>query len=173
MAKDQRRYTDREKAEALAIVDMQDGSVRKASQLTGIPDSTLFDWIAGKRVNGDVADLHETAKTRMAGLFDSVIVATLENMLIDGSMQRANFQQKAIAVGILYDKRALLLGQPTSINENLMSDEARVERLAALLEQARQRQLTGQPVSDTIAGHLSKSDDPGSTPAPASYPLSG
>ena len=153
MAVGQRKYTDREKAEALAIVDMQGGNVRKASQLTGIPEGTLYEWVGGRRVNGDVPDLRESAKDRLLALFDSVVVATLESMLTDGSMARANFQQKAIAVGILTDKSQLLRGQATVITENLLSDEARVERVAALIEQARQRQLTGQPV-DTIAGSL-------------------
>jgi len=154
----QRKYSDREKAEALAIVDMHAGNVHKASQMTGIPDSTLSEWYAGRRgINGDIPGLRQNHKTELVDLFDSVLRATLESMLTDGSMQRANFQQKGIVAGILYDKRALILGQPTSITESLMSDEARAEQLAILLERARQRQLTGQPV-DTIPGSLTAGD---------------
>lgn len=165
------RYTDKEKAEALAIVDMQGGNVNAAARLTGVPQSTLERWASGERVNQNVEALRISERKPLSDLIEDLAYDIVDAVKTNGSLKRSNARDLLISLGIAVDKIQLLRGQPTSITENLLSDEARAERVAILLEQARQRQLTSQPAGDTIPGSLTTSADNVSHQMTASHRL--
>lgn len=156
-------YSDREKAEALALVDANGGNVNETARMLGIPGSTVAKWVDGKRpVNIDVVNMAKGKRLPLADALEDMVYVALD--YLPKALGRANAQQIAISIGILTEKMLLLRGQATVITENLLSDEAKAERVAILLEQARQRQLTGQPAGDTIPGSLAASQPDDSKP---------
>lgn len=149
-----RTYTDREKARALTMLDANEGNVYKTAKQAGIPDSTLASWHDGDRpISQQARDWWADEKVELADLYERVLRRTLHTMFSGGSMERANFQQLGIVAGILHDKRALLLGQPTSITENVssMSADERAAHVLDVLARASQR-MTSAPAGDTVDG---------------------
>jgi transposase-like protein len=61
----QRRYSDREKATALAVLDANNGDALATARQTGIPRSTLRRWVSGS-VSADVAGLRQEKKADLS-----------------------------------------------------------------------------------------------------------
>ena len=141
-SKPRRYYSDREKAEALAIYDAC-GSLTETSKACGIADSTLSQWVRGNQGvsspdipllrNGIQINSQQLAERfdRIALLATGHVISRLENQ------QRANktpIPHLMTAAGISVDKSQLLKGQPTSIVENVESHQVLVILADALGE---------------------------------------
>lgn len=123
--KTRRRYSDREKAAALAIVDAT-GSLTEAARISGIPDSTLCGWLSGKRdlTNPDVPLMRAGYQLRpldLAARFDEIaeratgeIVGRLRN---SKEAKNVTLPHLIRAAEVSVDKSQLLRGQPTQITE--------------------------------------------------------
>lgn len=107
-----RRYTqsDRAKAVGLAIATND----RHAADQTGIPRGTIRHWVG----HPEFAALKAATKEHLADeLWATIQVAVSEvaKALVD---PEASLRDKVVALGILYDKHALLTGSATSRSES-------------------------------------------------------
>ena len=135
-----RTYTDRQKAEALAALDANDGNLSRTSRQIGIPRKTLERWRNGEGTNGDVAQLRHQKKGELAREMTKIAWQLAGDMQLPVRRRKATLVQTATAMAIVIDKAQLLRGEPTSITENAdLSYDERVARVAELLDAARAR----------------------------------
>lgn len=126
-----RRYSDEERAEALAAVDANGGNVQATADQLGIPGPTVDYWKRGN-VHPQVLEIHNENRLPLADRLED-----LAHLLADSLPDKipdANLQQAATSMAIAIDKMRLLREQPTSIpgKAELNDDElfARLRRLA-------------------------------------------
>ena len=104
-------YTDAERANALAVLQSNDGNVLRTSKATGIPRTTLITW------SGDVERQTRMPEVERAR-FDlaDVIERELQNIFEAMATKRADasYRELATAAGILIDKLRLLTGKATA-----------------------------------------------------------
>jgi hypothetical protein len=129
-----RRYSDEERANALAALAANGGNVNQTARQLNIPEPTVRHWANGN-VHPDVVKDHEEKKESMAVALDRVAQQLLD--AIPGKIDKANLSHTATAMGIAIDKARLLRGEPTSISkemDDLPEDE--IDRRIATTEAA-------------------------------------
>lgn len=141
------KYSDRDKATALAALDANNGNVYKTAKQLGISRSTLQEWARG-RVNKDVPELRQEEKKNLADRLEEVAHQILDEL--PKHLGEATAQQLATSLGIIVDKRQLLTNKPTDrvVVTDDLTDEQRAARLMAIVERARQRAAGGTPPED-------------------------
>lgn len=123
-----RKYTEAEKAAALAFLDSNGGNVARTSRETGIPRKTIAEWRDGRGVNGTVAELrHENARS-LGELFEEVARKYLEHALSAPAVQGTSSKDAVTAAAIAFDKLQLSQGKPTEINRHEHSERATPDR---------------------------------------------
>lgn len=139
---ERRRYSDVDKATALAVLDANGGNMKKTATQIGIPLSTLKEWRDG-RVNDDVAELRNVKRDEISTRLKEIVHLLID--AIPGKIPEASLQQITTSIGIAVDKAQLLEGSATERTEVIdnISDDERANRVAAILERARAR-ATGQ-----------------------------
>jgi transposase-like protein len=130
IARTRRRYSDREKAEALAIFDAC-GNLSETSWNTGIPDATLSDWINNKRglSSPDIPKLRNEKGQNLSDSFEDIALAACrvaQARLTGYQADKIAFNHLLTGVGIAVDKMQLFRGQPTSISESVDRNELTV-----------------------------------------------
>lgn len=161
-----RFYSDREKADALAVYDAC-GSLTEASKACGIPDSTLSQWINGHHgvFSPDIPILRSERQLNSAELaqkFD--VIAHLATDHVIARLQdpkRANrtpMPHLMNAAGISVDKSQLIRGLPTSISASVMSEEERQLKLAEVLSRLEAKAIDGQVVADPPVSEMAHSE---------------
>lgn len=135
LSKSPTQYTDAEKARVLVYLDLCDGDVTKCARDLGIARSTLDDWAQGKKITADVPRLRADGKAALAGMWQEVAERALA--LIPAKLDACSAGSLATIAAIAVDKMLLLRGQPTEISEHRMPQEEALNRLSALVEQAR------------------------------------
>lgn len=135
------RYSDAQRATALAALDANGGDRTHTARQLGIPESTLRSWDSGRRRDiPAIAELRAQKKADLATELETVAYQLAAAM--PGKIEGASLQQLATSLGIAIDKVQLLKGQPTSITAAMgLSERERAERVVTLLETARQRRL--------------------------------
>ena len=128
--RNRRVYSDREKAEALAIYDAC-GNLSETSRNTGIPDATLSDWISGKRgvSSPDLPKLRNEKGQNLSDSFERIAVEACHVAQARLTGKQANeipFNHLMTGAGIAVDKMQLLRGQPTTITESVDRNELTV-----------------------------------------------
>jgi hypothetical protein len=106
-----RKYSDKDKATALAALDANGGNAAKTARETKIPRATIQEWANG-RVSDDVPEIRHETKRELIDMFrDELyeIFAELPHKRGD-----ATYAQLATAAGIFNDKVQLLSGGATS-----------------------------------------------------------
>jgi transposase-like protein len=122
-----RRYSDAERAEALAALDANGGNVSKTARDLGLPRKTLAEWADG-HIHSDVAELRQEKKIDLAARLEQIARQLAEAM--PEKMAAASLQQVATSMGIAIDKMQLLRGQPTNISDIAIEQIAdRIERM--------------------------------------------
>lgn len=118
-----RKYSDREKAEALALLEAANGNVTETSRQTGIPDSTIAQWRDGRGINEDVVpDLKEFKKKQLSDKF-----AAIAHKFLDLAYEKTEEIKSTgwmPGAGIATEKHLLLTGQPTVITSVLSKLQA-------------------------------------------------
>jgi hypothetical protein len=109
-----RRYSDEERAEILAALDANGGDIRATARATGVPYTTLREWVITKP-HDDVTKLRSEKKIDLAARLEEVAWKLTGELLSDKKLQGATYQQIATSMGITIDKMQLLRGAPTSI----------------------------------------------------------
>lgn len=125
-----RRYSDQDKAVALAALDTFGGNVSKAAEFAGVPRTSLNDWRDGK-LPDDVTEIRHEKTRSLADLMEEVIREALG--ILPDKLAACRGAELATVVGILTDKRQLLTGEATSITQT-RDDPAKRERVRELSE---------------------------------------
>ena len=146
-----RRYTKQQKAEAVAEATMTNSEV--ASEKLGIPQTTIRYWLD----KPEFAELRTKSRDEVAERMWSVIQLGVDE-IAKGIQGDAPLRDKATAVGILYDKHALLTGGATGRTES--------------------RDITGTLSDLEVALHIRAANDlvaagAGGTPSPVEDPPEG
>jgi hypothetical protein len=116
-----RRYSDEEKATALAALEANGGNIKTTAAKLGIPRMTLASWANGG-CSEAVTNIRHVKKAELADAFESLARKLVEAM--HAKISEANLQATATAAGICVDKMQLLRGKPTSIREEMTDAEA-------------------------------------------------
>lgn len=130
---ERRRYTEEERAVALAALDAHEGNVLKAAAFCKIPRKTLENWRDGGAVNEAVAELRHIKKGELADRLEA-----LAHLLVDAMPEKlaeATLKDAAVALGVSVDKMQLLRNKPTTITDDISSvTDAELDRRIAALE---------------------------------------
>lgn len=130
----QRRYTEADKALALAVFDSCDGSFEAAARQAGVPRNTLRRWVDDRDSAAPATLRQETADDlggrfgRIASLATGIEVAILERLaemgVSDLGLGDLLKTLKALApgAGIATDKMLLLTGRATERHEVRIKD---------------------------------------------------
>ena len=109
---ERRRYSAKTKAKAVGIALVE--GVTEAERQTGIPKETMHYWLRQPQF----AHLRTRAREEVAEDFYTGVQIGLEEVSKGLRDPDVPLRDKAQALGIVYDRFALLTGAPTSRNEN-------------------------------------------------------
>jgi hypothetical protein len=144
-----RKYSDQERAEALAALAANGGNVYRTSRQLGIPRKNLERWAAGEAVHPDVAEMAHEKKATLAERFTALAEKLVG--VADAKAHELNAKDAVIAAGVAVDKARLLQGEstPASITADVM----------AAIGQAIARQRARKPPAGPARG-VGPDDDP-------------
>lgn len=125
-----RKYSKADKGAALAVHAAEGGNTKRTSRVTGVPERTVGNWAEGRGVDEEVKQEAEQAKEGMADRLEKLVHKCLD--LLPGKLENASARDVAGVMHIAVDKRQLLMGQPTAINETLALTPEQKQRIAAL-----------------------------------------
>lgn len=151
MAK-KRRYSDDERAAAVAAVAANGGNVERTAELLGIPESTLRQWVKGDR-HPEAAVMSDGKKGELADRLEAIAWKLAD--AIPGKIPATGLQQLATTLGIVVDKMQLLRNRPTTINR---AERATDDDLGSLTDDELERRLAearsraGSPPAGAGAG---------------------
>ena len=128
-----RRYTQEQKAQAVGLAVIT--SDEAASEQLGIPRRTIGYW----RNHPDFAELRQKTREDVAEQMWATIQIGVDEVAKGLQNPKAPLRDKATALGILYDKHALLTGSATSRSESrdLTGTMSDAELVAAVREAER------------------------------------
>lgn len=130
-------YNDQEKATALLFLETNDGNIVRTSKQTGVPQQTLRQWRDGLHVNTAIAEIKEIKREEMHLRMEETMHLLID--AIPGKIEDAKLSEVSLALAQITDKRQLLTGNATSINETRPGSVE--ERDAKLMEIVRQGHL--------------------------------
>ena len=146
-----RSYSDEQRAQALAMLQAEgypdnEGALTKVARAFGVPLTTLFTW-QGRAMNAVSSDIRSQQTFNLLAVIDSEIERIFEGM--QTKRKDASYRDLAIALGILTDKKQLLMGMPTSRTEHthIFSEADKVSAVQSLLDKGKQRMIQGEVVS--------------------------
>jgi hypothetical protein len=127
-----RRYSDSERAAALAALDANGGNVRKTAKQIGVPRKTLEEWSAG-HCHPEVQEIRKECRATLAERFEQIIHQILDVM--PGKIADSGLQQLVVTAAIAVDKMQLLKGANQSGNSGkpALTNEQRIAAITGLL----------------------------------------
>lgn len=138
-----RRYSDEERAAALAALKANRGNLTLTARQVGVPLTTLRQWSTGDRHPEATQMSIEKSRDMAQALQD--LAWKLIDALPD-KIEGATLNQTATALGISIDKARLLRDEPTQITKTdvtrRIADRAK-EELDAYFERAAAREEAG------------------------------
>lgn len=154
-----KKYTEEDKAVALANLVVNNGNVQKTAKFMGIPETTLRKWKGGAGVNEDVAKKCDEKKEDLADLFEQVVRDALGQLPF--TLESASYAQLITGAGIATDKMQLLRNKPTVITDDLSSvTDDELDRRIAALERG-EIQAADKPAGQTDLDTASRPADTG------------
>ncbi len=123
-----RQYSDREQAEALALLDANDGNLYRTAQELGIPRSSLQQWAKGQGISADVPLLRHQKTLEYGTRFGEMVEIILDSVTPE-DLAKASLKDKFISAAVAFDKRQLSYGEPTTIHNQADSYNAMAERI--------------------------------------------
>lgn len=150
MAK-RRAYDDDFRATAVLMLEAQGypdtpGAVAIVSKHLNVPERTLRRWASGEQ-NPPPDQLVRVKRGELSERLDSLLDVLIDEMV--KATEGAPLNHLATAFGIAVDKKQLLSGKPTAINEDTVTVNDARERLAQQLGRRAARNGAGGVVSDT------------------------
>lgn len=126
-------HSDRQKAEALAVLDACGGNVSEASRQTGLPRATITDWAAGRKINDDVTETRHEIRQDLSVRLEEIAHGFIDR-LVQITPTAENIQPLMTGLGIAIDKMQLLKGEPTGINESRSVERTDRDRAGKVLQ---------------------------------------
>lgn len=110
-----RRYDDKFRASAVVMLEAagypgKEGALMDVCRHLSMPHNTLRNWYHAER-NPPPSDLRQHIKKSLVEMLDDMafkLIGAMPSKITD-----ANLQQVATTLGIVIDKKQLLIGQPT------------------------------------------------------------
>jgi len=161
-----RRYSDDDRATALAALAANGGAVLATSLQLGIPVGTLERWANGSR-HPEARQMAVKKKASLADQCEKVAWQLLK--LVPKKAAEAPLNHVAVAFGIAVDKMRLLREQPTEITEEAgkaedwlreLYEQVRLDRAAVAVRDAGPQPLPGGPPADAAAAAVPGDDVP-------------
>ena len=149
-----RVYSDREKAEALELLEAT-GSLTVTARTLGIPDATISGWkygIGSKSPGIPIirSEIRLGASPDLAADFEEIASLSCQEarqrLTNPKKASKIPFIQLMSGAGISVDKSQLIRGLPTSISASVMSEDERRVKLAELLGRLEAKAIEGQSV---------------------------
>jgi transposase-like protein len=138
-----RQYSDKGKAEILAVLDSNKGNVSLTARQTGVPRATLQEWRNG-RISSDVPEIRQIKKEELSDVFERVARQYLDRALSDEATNDTKGKDAVIAAATATDKMQLLRGKPTAIvAESARNTVQDIVRQTGITEE-RARQIVAQ-----------------------------
>ncbi|HYH63586.1 MAG TPA: transposase [Urbifossiella sp.] len=171
--KPRRRYSDDERASALAALAANGGKVKPTAKQLGIAETTLRQWAEGHR-HPEAAQMSALKKGPLADRLEEIAWQLAD--ALPGKVETASLQQTATSLAIAIDKMQLLRNKPTTINRDVVDSDADLRglsdaeldaRLAAAAERAREASAADGGEGDGAAGDGAEPPAGGEGPAPA------
>ncbi|HKF57543.1 MAG TPA: hypothetical protein VKJ45_18940 [Blastocatellia bacterium] len=140
-----RRYTDRDKAAALAHLRSGRGVLNEAARDLGIPYETLRGWAAGRHLSPEVAAEFGVVRDELSARIEEVIYEAIDAM--PEKIEGASLKEVGTVVAQLVDKLKLLWDTPATTTESVCSEAAECESMdrRAMLERLIQRTMEQFP----------------------------
>ena len=132
-----RRYTDDDKAEALAQLDANGGRIAYTARQLGIPLTTLYWWEQGRGVDPAVVQLRSVKREELGEELRQV--ARIGARLALEKAEDAEFRDLMVGVGIAVQRSAELLGENVAIIEHRPAKVSVLEALETLYKAAQER----------------------------------
>lgn len=152
MAK-RKRYDDKFRASAVVMLEAagypdNKYKLEEIAKHLNVPSRTLRRWF--NREHGAPPDnLVIEVKKDLAARLEDLAHKLIDAAFSDLEDTDANLQQINTSLGIVLDKRQLLIGKPTEIVDGRITDSQRLEELASLYDRARARK-DGRAVGSDI-----------------------
>lgn len=108
------RYSDEQRASALAALKANNGNVNKTAREIGIPEPTLRTWSLREDAYPVPHELQEQKNGELTVELKTLAHALLRSALDKSDDKNANIQQVVTSLGIVIDKLNLLEGGATS-----------------------------------------------------------
>lgn len=148
-----RPMAERARAVGIALVD----GPQAASDATGIPRTTIVQWTALPEYD----ELRQKTPEKVADMFWAAVQIGVDQVAL-GLLTDAPLRDKAVALGILYDKHAMMTGQATSRYESRDLTKVFDDHELDLLRGAIEREDSDRTTQETA---LVGAGADGSTPA--------
>ena len=155
-----RRYSDDQRANALAALAANGGNIKRTSRDLGIPQQTLREWSKGL-CHPAVTELRDQKKGTLAQGLEEMAWKLIG--VVPEALKDCNIQQLATALGITIDKMQLLRNKPTEITRTEGQDDLSTltdDELERRLEEARNRAGVSS-TSEAGSGEPGAGGDPG------------
>jgi transposase-like protein len=130
-----RRYSDDDRATAIAAVTANGGNVGLTARQLGIPEATVRQWVKEQR-HPEAAKMSEQKRGPLADSCERIAWKLAGR--VEETADKAPINHAAVAFGIMVDKMRLLRDQPTTIIKHGFSDlpDDDLERELASAERA-------------------------------------
>jgi transposase-like protein len=115
-----RRYSDEDRANALAALAANAGNVLLTAEQLGIPECTLRQWATGRR-HPEARQMSEEKKAPLADRLEQIAHDLLDDLADPDRRRASSLKETATALGIALDKMQLLRGRATAITQHDLS----------------------------------------------------
>ena len=138
-----REYSDIDKRELLIEVAKNQGSARKASRATGVPNRTLGRWWDALTEDERQEYLLE-ARKRQEGYWQAIHDECLR--VARKKVEDMSPRDALVGAGIAFDKLQLIRGQATGINATVAADAESLARSVEEILQKAQQDATRESI---------------------------
>ncbi len=127
-----RNYSDKEKADALAVLKANGDNILRTSKDTGIPITTLWNWTRDRcGMNPDISIMGNDSKEELSNIFERVARKYLAHSESDLAVSSTYGNVAVMAAATATDKMQLLRGKPTEISGDESSTKTTLLTLIA------------------------------------------
>jgi transposase-like protein len=120
------RYTDEDKAAALAHLQSKRGAATETAREMRVPVSTLKDWASGRYLP-PVLEKYGVVRDALAARLEEVAHRIID--VLPEKIEAAPVRDLSATLGLIIDKMRLLREEPTAITEATPSAREMLERL--------------------------------------------
>ena len=114
------QYSAQFKAKALTVIAACDGNLTEASRMTGVPCTTLSDWVHERRgIDDEVRRMRDEKKRDLADMSEELARTVWGDLMEAAKRGKASYGHLNAAFGTAIDKAQLLRGKATVIVDNL------------------------------------------------------